>query len=65
VSRKRTHHRGATTTTTFGPAFLVILYAGVALLLWVSFDSPGVMATTLIVGVLIFLFGAFTGRPIR
>jgi hypothetical protein len=33
--------------------------------LWVSFDSPGVLAATLIVGVLIFLVGAFTGRPIR
>ena len=63
VYGKRTHHRGA--TKTFGPASLVIVYAGFALLLWVSFDSPGVLAATLIVGVLIFLVGAFTGRPIR
>ena len=61
--RKRTHHRGA--MKTFGPAPLVIVYAGFALLLWVSFDSPGVLAVTLILGVLIFLVGAFTGRPIR
>jgi hypothetical protein len=64
VNRKRTaHHRGA--TKTFGPASLVIVYAGFALLLWVSFDSPGVLAATLILGVLIFLVGGFTGRPIR
>jgi hypothetical protein len=41
------------------------VYAGFALLLWVSFDSPGVLAATMILGVLIFLVGAFTGRPIR
>jgi hypothetical protein len=64
VYRKRAaHHRGV--PKTFGPASLVIVYGGFALLLWVSFDSPGVLAVTLIVGVLIFLFGAFTGRPIR
>ena len=60
---KRTHHRG--TTRTFGPASLVIVYAGFALLLWLSFDSPGVLLITLILGVLIFLVGAFSGRPIR
>jgi hypothetical protein len=41
------------------------VYAGFALLVWVSFDSPGVLALTLILGVLIFLVGAFSGRPIR
>ena len=62
--RNRTvRHRGA--TKTFGPASLVIVYAGFALLVWVSFDSPGVLALTLILGVLIFLAGAFSGRPIR
>ena len=65
MSRKRRHHRGATTMKTFGPAALVILYAGFALLLWIAFDSPGVLAATLILGVLMFLVGAFTGRPIR
>jgi hypothetical protein len=50
---------------TFGPASLLILYAGFALLLWVAFDSPGVLAATLILGVLIFLVGALTGRPVR
>ena len=60
---KRTHHRVA--TKTFGPASLVILSAGFALLLWVAFDSPGVLAATLILGVLIFLVSAFAGRPIR
>jgi hypothetical protein len=42
-----------------------MLYAGFALLLWVAFDTPGVLAATLFLGVLIFLVGAFTGRPIR
>ena len=65
MSRKRMHHRGATTMKTFGPASLVMLYAGFALLLWLAFDSPGVLAATLILGVLIFLVSAFTGRPIR
>jgi hypothetical protein len=65
VSRKRTHHRGATTTTTLGPATWVILYAGFALMLWVAFESPDIFAGTLILGVLIFLVGAFAGRPIR
>ena len=65
VSRKRTHHRGATTMRTFGPASLVLVYAAFALLLWVAFDSPGVLAATMILGVLIFLVSAFTGRPIR
>ena len=60
---KRTHHRG--TKKTFGPAYLVMVYAGFALLLWLSFDSPGVLLITLILGVLIFLVGAFSGRPIR
>ena len=60
---RRTHHRGA--TKTIGPASLGIVYAGFALLVWVSFDSPGVLALTLILGVLIFLAGAFSGRPIR
>jgi len=63
VYGKRTHHRGA--TRTFGPASLITVYAGFALLVWVSFDSPGVLALTLILGVLIFLVGAFSGRPIR
>jgi hypothetical protein len=44
---------------------MIIIYAGFALLLWVAFDSPGVLAATLILGVLIFLVGAFSGRPIR
>ena len=44
---------------------MVIVYAGFALLLWVAFDSPGVLAATLILGVLIFLVSAFAGRPIR
>ena len=61
---KRTvRHRGA--TKTIGPASLGIVYAGFALLVWVAFDSPGVLAVTLILGVLIFLVGALSGRPIR
>jgi hypothetical protein len=49
----------------YGPATLVVLYAGFALLLWLAFDSPGVLVATLILGVLMFLVFAFTGRPIR
>ena len=62
---KRPHHRGTTATKTFGPASLIMVSAGFALLLWVAFDSPGVLAVTLLLGVLIFLVSAFGGRPIR
>jgi hypothetical protein len=50
---------------TFGPASLIILFAGFALLVWLAFESPGALAVALMVAVLIFLVGAFTGRPIR
>jgi hypothetical protein len=50
---------------TFGPAAVVTLTAAFALLVWLAFDSPGMLAVALVVAVLIFLVSAFTGRPIR
>jgi hypothetical protein len=50
---------------TFGPTFTAILFAGFALLLWLAFDTPEILTAALVVGVLIFLIGAFTGKPIR
>jgi len=57
-------HRGEAVRA-YGPATLAVLYAGLALLLWLAFDSPGVLVATLILAVLMFLVFAFTGRPIR
>jgi hypothetical protein len=62
--RRTTRHRGETVKA-LGPAALVTLLAAFALLLWLAFDSPEVLTAALVVSVLIFLAGAFTGRPIR
>ena len=61
--KRRPHHRGA--KKILGPAYLVVLYAGFALLVFVVFDSPDVWAATVFLVVLIYLVGVFTGRPIR